>query len=220
MLVFAVIIWALTTPAVLIGVQSITPKEAYPAKSVVMTSVPTADYPNDLKYCYLGESTITVSVYFDGVNGNEGWMNPASTEFSKCNITLSYVSVASRQSVDTTYYDFEYETMLTTLRGSADILVCFTDHRPMPSETYGTLAGYSRINLHLSVVFMPSIRETSWSYYIALHELSHCLGFIPQSGNGFSNGHSTDPSSVMYSTFSGTNLYLLPEDIALLDSLH
>lgn len=46
--------------------------------------------------------------------------------------------------------------------------------------------------------------------YVATHEIGHALGL----------GHSTDPNSVMYSSFTGTNLHINATDIAGINAIY
>jgi len=216
-LLFSIAILVLVQPSLIISIQNITPKDSYPTDSLVMTTPPKADYPADLIYCYRGVEEISISVIFYNTNGNASWIVPAINEFERADITLTVTAFHYVNESDKTYYDFEYEELLTNFRtqDNSDLTIAFTQLSPKPSDTFSNLAGYSRVSTHNSIVLMPSLAHASWSYYIAIHEIAHNLGYFPNP-----NGHSSNANSIMFSVFSGTNIGFDSNDIDLLKSLH
>jgi len=215
-LILSIVIIVLSQPSLIIGVQNLTPIQAYPTNSLVITDPATANYPGDLAYCYEGQNSISVSVVFYNVAGDASWLNVAITEFASANISMTCVAV--HHDVGTgSLYDFEYESRLTNYRTTdgADLVISFTALNFEPQSQYSGLAGYSRVQSHLSVISMKNMQTDLWSQAIACHEMSHCLGYIPAP-----SGHSSDPNSLMYPTFSGSNIHLTAADIAILVALH
>jgi len=216
MLVFAILLVILLNPVVLIGIQDLTPKEAYPIESLIITQ-PAQAQASDVQYCYPHISTITVSVVFYNTQGDASWMIPTISELSKASITISVVKYHYENTSAQNFYDIEYEQRISNyMNGDNSMLVVsFTNLIPQPADSYSHLAGFSLVRQHLSIVLTPSLRDIGWSPYIALHEICHNLGFFPEP-----NGHSTNSASLMYPIFSGSNTQLLSDDIALLQSLH
>lgn len=216
-LIFVIVIAILLQPSVLMGIQNLTPKEAYPNGSLLLTAPPQAEYPTDLRFCYGDTNSITVSVVFYNVDGNADWLSPAKSEFERAGITLTYVKYHYENATTQSYYDIEFENKLTTYRNgdNAMLVICFANLIPQPSDTYGHLAGYSRVQTHISIVFTEQLQKTSWAYYVGLHEIAHNLGYFPPP-----NGHSSNSNSIMYPSYSGTNNAFDSNDINILEELH
>lgn len=218
MLIFSILIALLVQPSLLIAIQNLTPKEAYPNGSLVITYPAQADYPQDLRYCYEGQNTITVCVvFYNTPTGNPSWMSPTIEQYSRASITIQITGYHWINESTTSYYDIEYENKLTQYRNSdnAMLVVSFTSLVPQPSDTYGHLAGYSRVQAHISIAFMSSLRDPVWAQYIIVHEMAHTLGYFPEP-----NGHSSNSGSIMYSVYSGSNNQFDTNDITLLRDLH
>jgi len=217
MLISIGVIIVLTQPAILLAISNVTPKEFYAPPSLVIT-IPASANQDDLRYCYLGSNHISVSVvFYNTPSGNPTWMSQTISQLLNANITITVAGYHYKNESAQNYYDYEYESMLTTYRNNdnANLVVSFAQLAPQPHDSFGNLAGYSRVTHRLSIIFMPSLQQTAWAMYIAVHEISHNLGFFPEP-----NGHSSTPSSLMYPYFSGSNTKLLPADLNLLESLH
>lgn len=186
-------------------------KNLYPSGSYIITTMPTATFPNDHVYCNIGQSNIEVTVVFHNTEYSNSITGRATQELDKAEIAMTYNYVDFNDETDV-YFDFEFEMILRDYRDqySSDYVIAITDMKPPADGEYYNLGGYARLQNYCAIVFADTLQYDSYVSSIFLHELCHLLGYW----------HSDNPLDVMYPTYSGGNNILTEETIETLYDLH
>ncbi len=186
-------------------------KSLYPNGTLIITTTPTATFPSDWSYCYLGDNNLDAVVIYYNMNDTGNFITLVNTELQKCDITINW-QFHNISEDRVSYFDYEFENNMNFIRTSsnADLVIVFADLIPPIDSVYEHLGGYSRVQSHFAVVFTPQLAMPSYSSAIALHELAHCLGYW----------HSNDNTDVMYPTFYGDNIHFNQQTIDDLYELH
>lgn len=186
-------------------------KSLYPDNTLVITSRPEASFPQDWRYCHIGDNEISVEVVFHNFAIDEDYLNTTDTELEKCDIDLTYTFTTINEP-DMVYFDFEFEDIMNDYRmeSDADYVLVFTKLLTPKDGVYDNLGGYARVQTHFAVVFTSRLISEQYISSIALHEMCHLLGYW----------HSDNPQDVMYPTYSGNNNILTSETVDALYDLH
>jgi hypothetical protein len=186
-------------PPIYSGLLSLSNITLYPNGTLIMTQVPEMEFPDDWSYTFIDDSTITLSVIFlDG--GSISWLNTAVSELQRAEISLSITNIQHINGSASSYYDWQLESMaqVSNAQYGSQICVIFANLDGMQDSNYADLGGYARVQKHTAVVLTPILMENFGQggiEAIALHEITHCLGF----------GHTTASGDVMRARYDGTN---------------
>lgn len=186
-------------------------KSLYPDGSYIITTTPTASFPNDHTYCYIGENNLDVQVVFYNYDGSTGIVNHIDDELDRADINIDwhFTSIDEPQIV---YFDFEFEILMQDYRhdSNSDYVLVFTTMDTPDDGEYYNLGGYARLQNHFGIVFTNRLVTSTHISAIGLHEITHLLGYW----------HSEHPQDVMYPNFSGSNICFTDDTVDVLYELH
>jgi hypothetical protein len=185
-------------------------KGLYPTGSYIITTLPTATFPTDHKYCFIGDNTLDVEIVWHNVHAyGEEIVDHIDDELAKADISIDW-GFSDFDTDAQTFFDFEFELLMQDFKGSSEFVLVFTNMMPPADAEYYNLGGYARLSNHFAIIFTENLGTSQHVSSIGLHELCHLLGYW----------HSENPDDVMYPTYNGANNILTDETVDILYELH